>query len=127
MTLPMPPAMSAEASLDKSPHEDIAEFGIFRDERAQGTGANFKKFSRLRHTSARHRAGPGDQDHVSGKTARTMSRKYVLAREPGDYNIELSGKQNKQRQTIPSFEQDLSSPNCSHRAVRPDAVDLAGG
>jgi len=61
------------------------------------------------------------------KTARTMSRKYVLASEPRYYNIELSGKQNKQRQTIPSFEQDLSGPNCSHRAVRPDAVDLAGG
>jgi hypothetical protein len=26
------------------------------------------------------------------------------AREPRDYNIELSGKQNKQRQTIPGFE-----------------------
>jgi hypothetical protein len=56
-----------------------------------------------------------------------MSRKYVLAREPGYYNIELSGKQNKQRQTIPGFEQDLSGPNWSHRAIRPDAVDLAGG
>ena len=56
-----------------------------------------------------------------------MSRKYVLAREPGYYDIELSGKQNKQRQTIPGFEQDLSGPNCSRRAVRPDAVDLAGG
>jgi hypothetical protein len=56
-----------------------------------------------------------------------MSRKYVLAREPGYYDIELSGKQNKQRQTIPGFEQDLSGPNCSRRAIRPDAVDLAGG
>jgi hypothetical protein len=56
-----------------------------------------------------------------------MSRKYVLAREPRDYNIELSRKQNKQRQTIPSFEQDLSGPNCSHRAIGPDAVDLARG
>jgi hypothetical protein len=56
-----------------------------------------------------------------------MGRKYVLAREPGYYNIELSGKQNKQRQTIPSLEQDLSGSNWSHRAIRPDAVDLAGG
>jgi hypothetical protein len=56
-----------------------------------------------------------------------MGRKYVLAREPGYYNIELSGKQNKQRQTIPSLEQDLSGPNGPHLAIRPDAVDLAGG
>jgi hypothetical protein len=53
-----------EASLDKSAHEDIAEFGIFRDERAQRTGAHFKKFSGLGHPSTRHRTGPRDQDHV---------------------------------------------------------------
>jgi hypothetical protein len=34
-----------EATLDKSAHENIAEFSIFRDERAQSTGADFEKFS----------------------------------------------------------------------------------
>jgi hypothetical protein len=51
--------------MDESAHEDIAELGILRYERTQGTRGHLKELSRLANPSARHGAGSGDQDHVS--------------------------------------------------------------
>jgi hypothetical protein len=51
----------------------------------------------------------------------------VLTGEPRHQNLELSCEHNKARHSrLTRLEQDLSGPNCSRSAERPDAVDLVG-
>jgi hypothetical protein len=115
--------------MDESAHEDIAEFGISCDERTQGIRGHLKELSRLANPSARHRAGSGDQDHVSGEVSQGHGSQILCSPESFVRTIS-SFPESTTKQGIPKSPASNSIspvPNCSHSAIRPDAVDLGRG
>jgi hypothetical protein len=112
----------------EGPHEDLAQFSILRDKRAQSITSQFQEFARFCGPTEDKAAVPGDHGHLTRKLTRAVSYNGALASEIRLHNFHPSRKQDKKGDIrVTRRKQDFACLHLSDFAHRQNAVDLRCG
>ncbi len=81
----------------KSAHENLAQFGIFCDQRAQAIRTYLEEFARLGDAAAHQTASTRDHGHLSREFASYMADDEAFAVDPRLHDVHGAGNQNEER------------------------------
>src|ERR1700680_5048034 len=112
----------------EGPHEDLTQFSILRDERAQSIASQFQELARFCGPTEDKAAVPGDHGHLTSKLTPAVGYNGALACEIRLHNFHPSRKQDKKGDTrVTRLKQDFTLLHLSDFADRQNAVDLSCG
>src|SRR5580700_61172 len=112
----------------EGPHEDLTQFSILRDKRAQSIVSQFQEFARFCGPTEDKAPVPGDHGHLAGKLAPGVGCNGALARKIRLHNLHTARKQDEKGNIrITRLEKDFTPLHLSDFADRQNAVDLSCG
>src|SRR5258708_27774056 len=109
----------------EGPHEDLTQFSILCDKRAQSIVSEFQEFARFRGPTKDKAAVPGDHGHLTSKLAPAVGCNGALARKVRLHDLHTARKQDEKGDIrVTRFKQDFTPLHLSDFADRQNAVDL---
>src|SRR6202521_4446189 len=112
----------------EGPHEDLTQFSILRDERAQSIASQLQEFARFSGPTEDKAAVPGDHGHLTRKLTPAVGCNGALARKIRLHDLHTARKQDEKGDIrITRLKQDFTLLHLSDFAERQNAVDLSCG
>ena len=121
----LPARDERQATQDECPHENVAQFGVSRDQRPQASCRDLQKLTGLGNPAADQAALPRDHRDLAREPTGLMGRDRTLAVKIRLHDLHASRKQDEKRHfRIVGLKQNLSRLNLSQLAAETKTTDL---